>query len=115
MRSGAERRGAPGRERGAGGARLGAAVPRPGELLQASRGQTRLYWKAVPIFLVIKGFLLLVPKIHQWPHDLKTKQNERRPIAAFDSGRLMAEGPCVDFFFFFNPTKFRFPPALFYW
>lgn len=88
----------------------------PGELLPRSRGRICLYFKAVPIFLIIKGFLLLAPQIHQWPHDLKPKQNTSRPIAAFGSRRLMAKGLCVDFFFFFlKPNKFRFPLAVFYW
>lgn len=34
----------------------------PGELLLRSRGPICLYFKAVPIFLIIKGFLLLAPK-----------------------------------------------------
>lgn len=77
----------------------------PGELLPRSRGRMWLDFRAVPIFLVRKGVLLLFPQIHPWPHDLKTKQNESRPVSAFDSRRLMAKGLCVDFFFFPKPQQ----------
>lgn len=86
----------------------------PGELLLRSRGPICLYFKAVPILLIIKRFLLLAPQIYQWQHDLKPKQNTSRPIATFGSRKLMAKGFCVDFFFF-KAQQIPISTRSFYW